>query len=457
MNLDSLLQPLSLFPLAMGALGVGAGVGAAISLASTRREGRASPTPLADLKAQQGSLYAQLKELDDTRDKMDAELYLAEREKLLATAARVVQSLEEFASAPAPTPAPARAERAPNWFDQHPRLTSAIWGLGAAALVLGLKAGLDEYSRPRGEGEGITGGGGGGSGGGQASAPSVAPEVAAELADLEARVAADPTDVKAANELGHAYIAMGRVMESWKLAEAVVAIAPDDPEARVHQAVTLLNIGDTEMAAALLDKVLETHPDQAEALGYRGVQAAKDGDRERAVALFTRGRTADPAQATTFNTLIAQVDRMVAAGAAQRAAEASGGVGPTGPGQEPAPQPGQAQAAPTPTGEPEFQGEVRLAAGLPATGTLFIYVRAEGVTSGPPLRVKKLPAVFPATFSIGPGDSPMGGTLPAGKVQLSARLDADGNVMTKTPNDPVALSAPVEAGASGLVLELAAP
>jgi tetratricopeptide (TPR) repeat protein len=127
--------------------------------------------------------------------------------------------------------------------------------------------------------------------------------------------------VKAANELGHAYIAMGRVMESWKLAEAVVAIAPDDPEARVHQAVTLLNIGDTEMAAALLDKVLETHPDQAEALGSRGVQAAKDGDRERAVALFTRGRTADPAQATTFNTLIAQVDRMVAAGAAQRAAE----------------------------------------------------------------------------------------------------------------------------------------
>jgi hypothetical protein len=180
---------------------------------------------------------------------------------------------------------------------------------------------------------------------------------------------------------------------------------------------------------------------------------AKDGDRDGAVALFTRGRAADPAQAETFNTLIAQVDRMVAAGAARRAAPAAPGEGAAGGGAEPAA--GGTPAAGAPVGAVEFAGEVTLAEGVPAEGTLFIYVRPEGVTAGPPLRVKKLPASFPMKFEIGPGDSPMGGSLPAGRVQLSARLDADGNVMTKTPTDPVAVSEPVSAGAAGIRLHLA--
>ncbi len=443
MTLDSFIQPFTLFPLAWGALGVGAGIGAAVAFAFGRRDTNASPTPLADLEAQRGSLYAQLKELDDTRDKLDAELYEAEREKLLATAATVVRSIDEFVLPTQPA-APTRPERPPGWFDRHPRITSTLWGLGAAGLVLGLKAGLDEYSRPRGEGDSMTGGTG--SGASSEAASGLPPEMAAEFAALEARVAANPGDLTAANELGHAYIGLGRVMDAWKLAEVVVAVSPDDPEARVHQAVTLLNIGDTEMATVLLDKVLEAHPDHAEALGYRGVQAAKDGDREAAVAFFTRGRTADPAQAETFNTLIAQVDRMVAAGAAQRAAVAGS------PAATPdTPPPDTAPAA------PEFEGEVTLAAGLPANGTLYIYVRPEGAKSGPPLRVKKLPATFPAKFSISASDSPMGGSLPAGKVQLSARLDEDGDVMTRTPTEPIALSEPVAAGAKAIVLELKTP
>ena len=144
-----------------------------------------------------------------------------------------------------------------------------------------------------------------------------------------------------------------------------------------------------------------------------------------------------------FNQLIAGVDGIIAKGEAQRAAG------------DPAATPEGGATSAIPAGEAEFTGEVRLAPGLTGTGTLFIYVRAEGVMSGPPLRVKKLPAKFPATFTISAGDSPMGGTLPTGKVQLSARLDADGNVMTKDPADPVAISAPVASGATGIVLELA--
>ena len=100
---------------------------------------------------------------------------------------------------------------------------------------------------------------------------------------------------------------------------------------------------------------------------------------------------------------------------------------------------------------------MKLAPGVTGgAGTLFIYVRAEGQTAGPPLRVKRLPASFPASFSITAADSMAGGALPPGKVQISARLDGDGNAMTKDPADPVALSAPLEVGGAPVVLELKA-
>ena len=72
---------------------------------------------------------------------------------------------------------------------------------------------------------------------------------------------------------------------------------------------------------------------------------------------------------------------------------------------------------------------------VPAGAVLFVLARSEGVTSGPPAAVKRVPATgFPITVDLSAADSMMGQPMPA-KVRLEARLDADGNVMTKGPDD----------------------
>ena len=412
------------WPLAVGALALGLLGGVVLAFTSSRARGALS-TARADLIARREALYAQLRELDDTRDKVDVELYKVEREKLLVAAAAVLRALDEPAPPGAAVPAAAKPPS---------RVSAAAWGIGAALVVLLLREGLATYATPRLEGQGLTGGMA------PEAGPTIPPAAQAALEALRQKAAIEPPDVAAKNAYAHALIGSDGVMAAFKVTEEVIAIDPENAEARVHQAVVLLQIGDLVMATKMLDRVLTTAPDQAEALGYRGAIYAQAGQRAEAIAAWERAKSADPSQAAVFDVLILRVDSM--------AAGPGTGTGP-GPQAEPAPSPVP------PTGAPEFSGEVRLAPGVSATGTLFIYVRAAGVTSGPPLRVKKLPAEFPVKFVIHASDSPMGGSLPAGPVQLSARLDADGNAMTKDPSDPVARSAPVSVGAVDIGLELA--
>jgi hypothetical protein len=81
------------------------------------------------------------------------------------------------------------------------------------------------------------------------------------------------------------------------------------------------------------------------------------------------------------------------------------------------------------------------------TGVLYIIGRNPGVTSGPPIAVKRLNVTsFPITVDFSSADSMMGQPLPK-KVHLEARLDADGDAATKSPTDPTA-TADVATGAT---------
>ena len=411
---NDVLAAFQAWPLAWSALSLGLAAGTGLALYARRDAVRTDPTPRADLLARREALYAQLRELDDTRDKVDDDLYERERGALLHSAATVLRALDE----PEPA-APVAPVAGPGWAARHPKFVAIVYGVTAAALVLAFKSALDESTHTRAQGESITGGNGGMSA--PAEPGALPPAVQAELDGLAASAKADPKDIGAQDAYAHALIGAGQVMAAWKVSEAVVTLQPDDPEARVHQAVTLLHIGDEAMATKLLDKVLADHPDQGEALGYRGALYAQHGDRAAAVGAWERGKVADPTQADVFNQLIAGVDQIIAQSAAN--SSAGGGGAPT--------------PAPVAEGPPEFTGEVRLPEGVANNGgTLFLYVRAEGVQSGPPLRVKRLPAQFPVTFSIGAADSPMGGSLPTGNVQISA---------------------PIQAGGAGVVLELRPP
>lgn len=56
-------------------------------------------------------------------------------------------------------------------------------------------------------------------------------------------------------------------------------------------------------------------------------------------------------------------------------------------------------------------------------------------------------SAFPLTFDVSAADSMMGQPLPP-RVRLEARIDSDGNAMTKDPKDPVAVADNVAAGST---------
>ena len=128
------------------------------------------------------------------------------------------------------------------------------------------------------------------------------------------------------------------------------------------------------------------------------------------------------------------------------------GLGAPAPRQVPMPE---AASAPGGAG-PSIRGELRLAEGatVPAGGVLFVIARSEA--GGPPLAVKRLaPGAFPMRFEIGAADAMMAGRPFAGPIRLSARIDADGDPLTRSPEDVAGeLEGTVEPGATGAVLEL---
>lgn len=122
-----------------------------------------------------------------------------------------------------------------------------------------------------------------------------------------------------------------------------------------------------------------------------------------------------------------------------------------------APSPRATPPAAVASGE-SIRGSVRLASGLatPGVGVLFVIARAPG--GGPPLAVKRFAATLPVDFEIGPGDVMIQGRPFVAPIHLSARLDRDGDPLTRDADDLVAATVgPLATGATGVVLELQGP
>lgn len=128
--------------------------------------------------------------------------------------------------------------------------------------------------------------------------------------------------------------------------------------------------------------------------------------------------------------------------AAERTAEgAPGGVmggpmaAPGGPQAGSGPR-GAAPAAAS-AGAP-LSGTVRLSPGLegrvPPNATLFLIART--ADAGPPTAVVRVPVPrFPFSFTIGPDDRMIAAMPFEGPFRLTARVDADGNAMSRNPGD----------------------
>jgi hypothetical protein len=95
-----------------------------------------------------------------------------------------------------------------------------------------------------------------------------------------------------------------------------------------------------------------------------------------------------------------------------------------------------------------------LAGRTPANAVLFIIARRG---AGPPLAVKRVEhPQFPVEFTIGPEDRMIQAMPFAGPIELSARIDGDGNATSRSPGDVTgtARGGPVEPGATGVAILL---
>ena len=98
-----------------------------------------------------------------------------------------------------------------------------------------------------------------------------------------------------------------------------------------------------------------------------------------------------------------------------------------------------------------------LAGRTPADAVLFIIARRG---AGPPLAVKRVAQPkFPLDYSIGPDDRMIESMPFAGPIELTARIDGDGNATSRSPGDVMgtARTGPVEPGATGVAILLDTP
>ncbi len=144
------------------------------------------------------------------------------------------------------------------------------------------------------------------------------------------------------------------------------------------------------------------------------------------------------------------------------------GAGKLPPGHPPAggmppghPPAGGAPAMPAPGVGGTLTGKIELDAGMKAKvkagSVLFIIVRQDAGEGqrGMLLAAKKVPVtgadMFPLNYTVGPQDVMMQGTQLGGNVRVEARVDQDGDAISKTPGDVVgALGKAVRVGAKGL-------
>ncbi len=208
---------------------------------------------------------------------------------------------------------------------------------------------------------------------------------------------------------------------------------PGHPLANAYMGMVLAQAGHTDSALAALDRALSRTPNLPLALWAKGM------------ILYQEGRDPDGAREH-----LQRLQKLLPAGDQREAVrDIIARIGQT---------PKEAPKAPA---GPRIEGSVRLEPGRTADAgersTLYIVARAAGAEGGPPLAVKRVVGpTFPVSFSLGPGDVMMPGMAFEGPLDLSARLDRDGDPLTREPGEPTGVyeENPVKPGARNVTIQL---
>lgn len=405
--------------------------------AATVPAGEPRALRLRDLEARRDAL------LDQLRDLHDAPGAQGERERLEREAARVLREIDGVPPVRAARPEKHAATAEGGARPQRAALKGFWWGTASAAAIGLLLFLASRSATEREEGGSLTGEIPGSSG---AAGPGARAGADAEMAKLQAAVQRNPDDLEARMALARAALSRQDMMVVYDQTRAVLEKEPRHARALSYQALVRLAMGQADTAEKMLRQALEAEPDLLEGYIHLSLVHLRQGRTAAAEKDIEEAARRNPTHAPRLRALWAEMR------AQSESPPLQGTTGAEDPHAGLGEPPARAGGA---TGG-GIGGTVELAPGLtpPASATLFITVRAAGTAGGPPIAAKRLSAgSFPLTFAVGAGDSMMGQTLPD-RLRVDARVDSDGDPLTRDPADPVASADGVRIGDTGLRLVL---
>jgi cytochrome c-type biogenesis protein CcmH len=198
----------------------------------------------------------------------------------------------------------------------------------------------------------------------------------------------------------------------------VLAQDPHQPEAHAYMGFLLVQAGHADGALLAFDKALAASPELPMALWGKGMvlyQGKKDYAGARIVLEKLLPLVPPGEERNEISKVLAELP--------------AGGTPPQKSGTAP-----PAKSAQTISGK--ITVDAKLQSKIDSGATLFLIARAAGGAAGPPLAVKKIDnPKFPLAYSLGQENVMMQGTPFSGKINISARLDKDGNAMTREPGN----------------------
>lgn len=245
----------------------------------------------------------------------------------------------------------------------------------------------------------------------EAAPPPPTAPVNDNFASLQRSVQQNPEDLSLRDDLAKAYLDRDDLNGVAEQTRYVLQRNPNDARALTYQALVHIAARQPEAASVMLQKATSVDPNLLDAWVGLAWLNAEAGDMTKAQAAIEEGKKRHPEQAARLDDLMAHLKspQQAAQPAVAPAASASEGVHIT------------LNAA---------------NATYPPMAVIFVIVRSAGSTSGPPAAVKRLPiGSFPIRVDLTASDSMMGQPLPA-RMRIEARIDSDGNPMTKDPRDP---------------------
>jgi cytochrome c-type biogenesis protein CcmH len=435
-------------PLVVLALGAVAGA-VAVGLRSRQKSaaGTFEPSPASsqssDLQQRYDALIRRLAEgvpdEEKARIELEAAHVLMEMESPGRKSKKAQASKAEAApEAPAPPKVVARPPSA---------LAGFVYGVLAMATLGGLFYLASLGSTERAEGGSPTGGNTMGSA--TAAGPENTAAENAEIAALEANVQKTPQDVGLRVELTRAYLRQRDLMKVFDQTQAILEIQPGEPHALTYQALVRVAMGQADQAETMLIDAIKKNPRIEDAYIHLAIARLQLGNKKGAEAAIADGQKQFPED----RALLADVFKQISS-----AAEADAAAGPPVAGATPDDRPEGDVAAPTTPGS--AGNSVIVVVDLPRGVTvpqgaiLFVMAREAGFDTGAPVAVKRVPAVnFPITVTLSEKDSMAGESLP-GLMRIDARVDPDGDPMSKNPTDPVGSEDNVRPGAGQVLLVL---